>query len=79
MTAISAIWIGTLKCAADRAGRKPNVKLDRENLQALPYALVGLAIGIGEVLIKPFVMEEVEKARHVAAASIQYFNTGEPK
>lgn len=51
--------------------------MNREDIKMLPLVAVGLIRGIGEVFIKPFVMEESEKVRHVASAAIHYYRTGE--
>jgi len=51
--------------------------MNREDLKVLPLAVLGIAKGIPEVIIKPFVVEETERVRHIAAAAIHYYRTGE--
>jgi len=43
-----------------------------EDLIALPFAAVGLAIGIGRVVIKPFLMEATDKITHQSQANITH-------
>lgn len=50
--------------------------MTREDLKLVPLAAIGLIKGIGEVFVKPFLIEETEKVRHVASAAIHYYTTG---
>lgn len=52
--------------------------MNKEDYKLLPLVAVGLLRGLGEVIIKPFVVEQSEKVRHVTAAAIHYYTTGEP-
>ena len=51
--------------------------MDKEDYKLLPLAAIGLIRGIGEVIVKPFLMEETEKVRKVSEAAIYYFRTKE--
>lgn len=51
--------------------------MEREDYRLVPLALVGLAIGIGEVIIRPFLEDQAEHIKHVAKAAISYYQTPE--
>lgn len=42
------------------------MKYDREDIRALPLALVGAAIGITEVYIRPYIQEKVQWLANLA-------------
>lgn len=52
-------------------------RFDREDVKVMPLAALGLAIGVARVIIYPFMQEQADKARHVSAAAIHYYRTGE--
>lgn len=50
------------------------MELNKENLQVLPLALYGIAKGVGQVILKPFIQETAKTATEVLA-SITYYNS----
>ncbi len=51
--------------------------MEREDIKLIPLVAIGLARGIGEVIIKPFIQEKSQEVRKIAKASIHYYTTGE--
>lgn len=51
--------------------------MNREDYKLLPLAAIGLIKGIGEVIIKPFAIDQTEKVRHVTKAAIHYYGTAQ--
>lgn len=51
--------------------------MERQDIKYIPLALVGAAIGVAEVFIKPFIQERTETVRKIASASITYYGIHE--
>lgn len=50
--------------------------MTREDYKYLPLAAIGLVIGIGEVLVKPFIQDQSRNVGKQVMASITYFRSG---
>lgn len=50
--------------------------MNREDYKLLPLAAIGLVIGIGEVIVKPFLQDTAAQTQKVAKAAIHYYTTG---
>lgn len=50
--------------------------LEKENLKMLPLAALGLAVGIGNVILKPFFQEEADHIGKLVMAHIEYWQGG---
>lgn len=54
-----------------------NNLLRRENIQYLPLAAVGLAIGVAEYVIQPFLEDTAKRIGQNVMARIEYISTDE--
>lgn len=52
-------------------------QVSMEDLKALPWALLGLARGVGEVILGPIVESQAERLKKVSQAAIYYYTSGE--
>jgi len=50
--------------------------MERKDIKYLPLAAVGLAIGVAEYVLHPFLEDAAKDAGRVVMARIEYYRTG---